>query len=155
MGDFVLDAGEMLGVGDRLRLWIVEIDDVAIGAALFIAGGGEIAYVNGGFDDAYARLKPTLLAIAATIEDGFARGENRVDLGGGGQPYKFRFADADDPIHWASLRVRDRHYPRTRALLLRGDLRWRAIVAFKHLPQNLQIRLKALRNGHKRVVRPR
>lgn len=145
MGELLMDASDSLGAGERLRLWMVELDDVAIGAGLFVAGGGEIAYVNGGFDEAHGRLKPTLLAIAAAIEDGFARGERRLDLGGGAQPYKLRFADSDDPITWASLRVRDRRYPLTRAELLRSDVRWWAIVGFKRLPERRRDQIKAAR----------
>jgi CelD/BcsL family acetyltransferase involved in cellulose biosynthesis len=143
MAELLLDAAETLGAGERLRLWIVELGDVAIGAGLFVAGGGEIAYVNGGFDEAHGRLKPTLLAIAAAIEDGFARGERRLDLGGGAQSYKLRFADADDPITWASLRVRDVRYPLTRVQLLRTDMRWWGRLAFQRLPPRRQDQLKA------------
>jgi CelD/BcsL family acetyltransferase involved in cellulose biosynthesis len=143
--ELLLDAAESLGAGDRLRLWIVELGEQAIGAGLFVAGGGEIAYVNGGFDEAHSRLKPVLLAIAAAIEDGFARGEDRLDLGGGPQPYKLRFADADDPITWASLRVRDLRYPLTRAQLLKQDVRWWARVALYRLPAEHRDRLRDLR----------
>jgi CelD/BcsL family acetyltransferase involved in cellulose biosynthesis len=143
--ELLLDAAETLGTGERLRLWTVELGDVAIGAGLFVAGGDEIAYVNGGFDEAHGRLKPTLLAIAAAIEDGFARGERRLDLGGGAQSYKLRFADADDPITWASLRVRDVRYPLTRAQLLRSDMRWWVRLAFYRLPPRRRDQLKAAR----------
>jgi CelD/BcsL family acetyltransferase involved in cellulose biosynthesis len=152
MDEMLLDASTSLGAGERLRLWMVELDGTAIGAGLFVAGGGEIAYVNGGFDEAHGALKPNLLAIAAAIEDGFARGERRLDLGGGAQPYKLRFADGDDAITWASLRIYDRRYPLTRAEMLKSDMRWWAIVAFKRLPPERQDQIKAAR---RRIERER
>jgi CelD/BcsL family acetyltransferase involved in cellulose biosynthesis len=151
MAEMLRDAAGSLGAGDRLRLWIVELGDTAIGAGLFIAGGGEIAYVNGGFDEAHARLRPPLLAIAAAVEEGFRRGERRLDLGGGANPYKQRFADTDDPITWVSLRMRDRRYPLTCAQLLRGDARWWARVALERVPQGGQDWVRAARRRFRRV----
>jgi CelD/BcsL family acetyltransferase involved in cellulose biosynthesis len=143
--ELVLEAARGLGAGDRLRLWMVELQGEPIGAGLFIAGGGEISYLNGGFDERESRYRPPLLAIAAALEDGFARGERRLDLGGGANPYKQRFADADEPITWVSLRIRNRHYPATAAQLLGPDLRWWARVALNRLPEGPRERLKQAR----------
>lgn len=146
MDALLVDAGARLVLGDRMRLWIAELDGHAIGAGLFIAGGGEVAYVNGGFDEEHAQLKPTLLVIAAAIEDAFERGDHRVDLGGGGQPYKWRFADSDDPITWASLRMRDASYPVTAAQMLGGDVRWWARTAFRRMPEDCQAKIEEMRS---------
>jgi CelD/BcsL family acetyltransferase involved in cellulose biosynthesis len=145
MAELVVESALMLG--ERLRLWMVELEDRPIGAGLFVAAGGEIAYVNGGFDEEHARLRPSLLAIAAAVEEGFERGEVRLDLGGGANPYKQRFADSDDPIAWMSLRPRNRRYPLTQAQLLGGDLRWWAAAAARRLPEDKRDRLRALLRG--------
>ncbi len=143
MGEFVLDAAAGLGLGERLRIWMIELDGEPIGAGLFVAAGGEIAYVNGGFDESQSRLRPALLAIAAAVEEGFSRGDRRIDLGSGANPYKQRFADGDDPMTWLSLRLRNRRYPITRAQLLRDDLRWWARVAANRLPPDVRERLRS------------
>ncbi|HTC73877.1 MAG TPA: GNAT family N-acetyltransferase, partial [Solirubrobacteraceae bacterium] len=85
----------------RFRLWMLEIDGEPISAQLFLEAGGELLYMNGGWDERHAKFKPAMLGIFYAIEDAFARGERRLDLAPGGQPYKLRFADGDDPVAWA------------------------------------------------------
>jgi CelD/BcsL family acetyltransferase involved in cellulose biosynthesis len=142
MDRMLLDAaGELLPEG-RFRLWLVEIDGKAIGAGLFLAAGGELSYFNGGFDEEFARYKPTLQTILSALEDAFGRGEQRLDFGGGPQPYKLRFADSEAPLAWVNLRPRTARYPLTWAQVLRGDLRFWAISGFRKLPEERQERLK-------------
>ena len=142
MRELILDSAGQLGVGERLRLWMIELGDEAIGAGLFIEGGGDIVYVNGGFDEDHARLRPALLAIAAAVEEGFERGEQRLDLGSGANPYKQRFSDAEPNLTWIALRIRNRRYPLTWAQLVPGQLRWYARVAANRLPESQRERLK-------------
>jgi CelD/BcsL family acetyltransferase involved in cellulose biosynthesis len=142
MRELILDSAAQLGVGERLRLWMIELGDEAIGAGLFIEGGGDIVYVNGGFDEEHARLRPALLAIAAAVEEGFERGEQRLDLGSGANPYKQRFSDVEANLTWIALRIRNRRYPLTWTQLLPGDLRWYARVAVNRLPENRREKLK-------------
>ncbi len=87
----------------RLRLWVLEVDGEPISTQLFLAAGGEVAYVNGGWDERFARLRPAMLGILYAIEDAFARGEKRMDLGAGEQHYKHRLADGEDPVAWTIL----------------------------------------------------
>ena len=105
MHDMLIDAANELLPEERFRLWLVELEGKPIGAGLFICGGGELCYFNGGFDEDYARYKPTLQAILSAVEDAFGRGEKRLDFGGGPQPYKQRFADGEDQLEWASVVV--------------------------------------------------
>lgn len=99
----------------RLRLWMLEVDGEPISTQLFFAADGEVAYINGGWDERFAQLKPAMLGILYAIEDAFARGERRIDLGGGEQPYKLRFADGNDPVAWSILMPFGRRLPLTRA----------------------------------------
>lgn len=101
----------------RFRLWMLEIDGEPISAQLFVEAGGEVVYMNGGWDERFAKLKPAMLGILYAIEDSFARREERIDLGPGGQPYKLRFADGNDPIAWTILMVPGRRLPLTAARL--------------------------------------
>lgn len=98
---------------NRVRLWMLEIEDEPISAQLFVAAGGEVAYVNGGWDERFARFKPAMLAILHAIEDAFTRGERRMDLGAGEQSYKQRFADGNDPVAWTILMPPGRRLPLT------------------------------------------
>jgi CelD/BcsL family acetyltransferase involved in cellulose biosynthesis len=83
---------------ERFRLYVAELDGVPIAAQLFLAAGGEIMYHNGGWDETYARLKPGMVGLLHAIEQGYALGDRRLDLGPKAQPYKLRFANSDDPI---------------------------------------------------------
>jgi CelD/BcsL family acetyltransferase involved in cellulose biosynthesis len=101
----------------RMRLWMLEAEGQPISAQLFAAAGGEVVYYNGGWDERFAKLKPAMLGILAAVEQAFANGEERVDLGPGAQPYKLRFADGDDPLTWTILMPPGRRLPLTAARL--------------------------------------
>ncbi len=136
------DAAHALGP-DRLRLWVAEIEGETISAQLFIAAGREIKYWNGGWAEAHAALKPSMLTILAAIEDAFARGEARMDLGVGTHEYKLRFADSEDTITWGGLIARNRRWPTTRAELASRVLRYRAKRAVEALPEPVTERVAA------------
>jgi CelD/BcsL family acetyltransferase involved in cellulose biosynthesis len=99
----------------RFRLWLIEVDGRAISAHLFVCAGGEVAYWLGGFDEAWARQRPAMVALLRSVEHAFASGDDRVDFGGGDQPYKYRFADGEDLLEWVTLVPRDRRYAAARA----------------------------------------
>jgi CelD/BcsL family acetyltransferase involved in cellulose biosynthesis len=114
-----------------------------ISVQLFQAAGGQIKYWNGGWMEAHAALKPTMLTILAALEDGIARGEHAIDLGAGTHPYKLRFADGDDPLTWGGLILRNGRWPRTRAELAPRVLRYRAKRAVLALPAPVTERIEA------------
>jgi CelD/BcsL family acetyltransferase involved in cellulose biosynthesis len=95
-------AGELVAAG-RLRLASVATEDQTVAVQAIVAAGGEASYWLGGFDDDWARTKPALVALLAAVEDSFARGDERFDLGGGTQDYKLRFADGQEQLEWTSL----------------------------------------------------
>ncbi len=98
------DIGEaLLRREGRFRLRILEVEREPIAAQLFLAVGGRVQYVNGGWDERYAKLKPPMLGILDVIEEAFERGEDVVDLGTGEQSYKLRFGDAVDSLTWSLL----------------------------------------------------
>ncbi|MFZ2114027.1 MAG: GNAT family N-acetyltransferase [Solirubrobacteraceae bacterium] len=111
----------------RFRLWMLELQGTPISAQLFIGAGGEVAYINGGWDERFAHLKPAMLGILYAIEDAFAHSHERMDLGAGALPYKQRFADGSDPVAWNILVVPGSHLPltviRTAPMLARSALR--------------------------------
>jgi CelD/BcsL family acetyltransferase involved in cellulose biosynthesis len=137
-------AGAAAALGpERLRLWVAEVDGEPISAQLFIAAGEELKYWNGGWSEAHADLKPSMLTILAAIEDAIGRGEQRLDLGVGTHEYKLRFADSEDTLTWGGLIRRNRRWPATRAELAPRVLRYRAKLAVQALPEPLSDRLAA------------
>ena len=86
-----------------LRLFEIRIADRAISSHLFLAAGGEVSYWLGGFDDAYAKRHPALVSMLDAVEDAIRRGEERLDLGNGDQPYKQRFATDADALRWVGV----------------------------------------------------
>jgi CelD/BcsL family acetyltransferase involved in cellulose biosynthesis len=109
------DVGRTLLPSGRFRLRMLELDGEAISAQLFLAAGGTVLYVNGGWDVRHAGLKPSMLGLLDTVEEAFAMGEQRLDLGVGDQDYKQRFADDDAPIGWCILMPPGRRRLLTRA----------------------------------------
>jgi len=140
VGRQLLDEG-----GFRLR--ILELDGAPISAQLFAAAGGDVIYYNGGWDEQHAQFKPAMLGILDAIEDAFARGERRMDLGPGAQPYKLRFADGTDPLSWWVLVPPGRRMPATLARTLPMTT-WRELrtSAKRALPPERVERLRTLRD---------
>jgi CelD/BcsL family acetyltransferase involved in cellulose biosynthesis len=110
---------------DRLRLWTVRVGGEIVAAQVFVAAGGEVANWNGGWDERHARVQPPLLALLAAMDDAAARGERRIDMGGGDDHYKQRFADESVSLAIAStvLLPASVRTPLTRLELVPGQAR--------------------------------
>lgn len=139
VGHQLLDEG-------AFRLRMLELDGEPISAQLFTAIGGEAIYLNGGWDERFAQYKPAMLGILDAIEDAFARGDRRMDLGPGAQPYKLRFADGDAPLAWSIVIPPGRAMPRALAQTL-PTMAWRELrtAAKRALPPERVERLRELR----------
>ncbi len=95
------DIGESLLDHDRrFLLRVFEIDGEPVCAQVFLPAGGRVQYLAAGWDERFAKFKPTLMGMLAAVEDGFEHGDECVDLGSGEQHYKLRFADGSDPVAW-------------------------------------------------------
>jgi CelD/BcsL family acetyltransferase involved in cellulose biosynthesis len=116
-----------LDLAARDRMWIsrIEVDGELICDQLFVAAGEEVSYWNGGFDGRWAAYRPGLLSLLAAVEDAFARGAARLDLGAGAQDYKYRFAGTEDRLVRALVLPRGRWYPVARAFTTPAELRAR------------------------------
>lgn len=95
-------AGELTAQG-RFRLWCIDSADRTVSAHLFLGAGEEASYWLGGFDREWRSHSPALQTVLVAIEDAFARGERRLDLGPGGQDYKYRLADGESRLDWLLL----------------------------------------------------
>lgn len=145
------EAGSALTPSGRFRIWIMEIEGQPIWANLFLAAGGELLAVNSGWDEQWAQMSPPLLGMLHAIEDAFQRGERRLDLGIGDDPFKLQFADGNDPVAWGILLAPTRRLPatglRTAPMLLGSALRDTAKRTFK--PEQLD-RMRRMRQASRR-----
>lgn len=140
----IVDAGEQLLDDGRLALRVLELDGEPICAQLFIEAGGTELFVNGGWDERHAALKPSLLCLLDAVEDAFAQGRGRLDLGVGEQAYKLRFADGDAPLEWALLLAPGGRLPLSAARSSRAVVRAHARAAALRLPEERVARLRGL-----------
>jgi len=88
----------------RFRLLSIDVGGVSISAHLFVRAGATSAYWLGGFDDRWAACRPSIQVLAAAGEEGIERGDECLELGPGGQDYKYRLADSEDGLEWVTLR---------------------------------------------------
>lgn len=124
----------------RLSIWAVEVDGRAISSHLFVEAGDEMVYWLGGHDDAWGAHKPGLQTLVAAVEDAFARGVARLDLGPGDQEYKYRLADGESSLEWVTLLAPGRS-PVPRAALA---VRHARIAGARRLTPEQRERVKAL-----------
>jgi len=87
------------------------------------------------------------------VEDAFAQGRRRFDLGVGEQSYKLRFADGDAPLEWALLLAPGARLPlsaaRSSRAVARAHLRSAALRA---LSDEQVARLKRLSGRLRRTA---
>jgi CelD/BcsL family acetyltransferase involved in cellulose biosynthesis len=88
-------AADELTEKGRLRVFALDVAGEPASVQLFVAAGGEVAYWLGGFDERWGAFGPGNLAVLMAVQDFFSRGEDRFDLGPGGQRYKYRFATGE------------------------------------------------------------
>lgn len=137
-------AGRQLLPENRFRLWSIDIAGETICSALFVSAGGETSYWLGGFDERWAAQQPSLVALTVAVEHAWDAGDHRIDLGGGGQAYKYRLADGEDHLQTTMLIPRDREYLLARLHIAPSQLR-RAVV--KRIPQETKGRVKEVFRG--------
>lgn len=87
----------------RFRLWVLELDGRPVGAEILIAAGGTASFWLGGFEPARASLQPSVQTMLHAIEHAFELGDGHVDLGEGGQDFKYRLADGEETLAWFAV----------------------------------------------------
>jgi len=101
--EMLADAAKAMTSDGRMRLYALKVDGKTIASAIFVAAGGEISYWLGGHDDAWNNRSPSKVLVAEAIEDGIKRGDCVLDLGPGGQSYKYEFADGENTLNWMTI----------------------------------------------------
>jgi len=140
------EVGEAHADDGIFRLVLLELEGKAIAAQLHMGLGGEVLFWNGGWDEDYASFNPSVLCLLAALEDAFARGDRRLDLGPGAQPYKLRMAEGNDPLAWTVLMVPGARLPLTLARTMPMVAKRRSLTLAKHaLPAERVDRLRELR----------
>jgi CelD/BcsL family acetyltransferase involved in cellulose biosynthesis len=94
----ISDAARELADGGGARLFALDVDGEIAGVDLSVAAGGTVIAWTGSYDPRYADLSPGTQTLLAAIEEACNRGDRRVDLGTGAQPWKRHYADADRPL---------------------------------------------------------
>jgi CelD/BcsL family acetyltransferase involved in cellulose biosynthesis len=147
--EMLVTAAEELVPSSRLRLWCIEADGRTICSSLFVAAGGTLSYWLGGFDERWAQYGPAIETVRAALEHAWMVGDRVLDLGPGGQQYKYTFADGADVVHPFDLVPRTAGSTRARMWLMpehawarMKNLRYEAVRA---LSPGTQQRLKAIR----------
>jgi CelD/BcsL family acetyltransferase involved in cellulose biosynthesis len=149
---FVVECGEQLLDEGRFALRVLELDGEPACAQLFVGAGGTVLFVNGGWDERHASLKPSLVCLLDEVEHVFEQGAQRFDLGVGEQSYKLRFADGTAPLAWGVLMAPSARLPltaaRTAPSLARTRLRDSARrMLSEHQLEQLRTAQRRLRSG--------
>ncbi len=143
------DAAHQLAPLGRLRLWSIEAGGDPVSSHLFVGAGGTLSYWLGGFDPRWAPYGPAIETVRAAIQHAWTVGDRVVDLGPGGQNYKYTFADGEDAVENVDLAPRSRRLLRTQftVVALHTSTKARVIrqMASRRLSPRALRRLKAIR----------
>lgn len=137
----LVDAGRALLPEGRFRLASIEVDGHAISSLLFVSAGREVAYWNGGFDVAWERCKPSLVGLVEAVGAGLEAGAEHLDLGPGGQEYKYRFSDSVSNLRAVTLVPPGRTYAVGRLLFAPRQAR---VALSARLSESQKVRLRAI-----------
>lgn len=149
-------AGPSLVASGQLRIWSLDVGGETIASSLVFHAGREVGYWLNGFAEEYARLEPSKISILRVVEDAFALGADRLDLGEGVYEYKRRFADREEGLAYFALMLpAGRRRPLVEAALAPAAIRRSAAG---HFSPEARSRIRTLaRNwpGAGRRARPR
>ncbi|HEX2291891.1 MAG TPA: GNAT family N-acetyltransferase [Gaiellaceae bacterium] len=118
----LLAAARRLGP-ERFRLWLLELEGRPVCAEILVAAGGTASFWLGGFEPEHAALQPSLQTMLHAIEHAFRAGDGRIDLGEGGQEFKYRLADGERELAWFAVVGRGARTLPAKAELAAGRLR--------------------------------
>jgi CelD/BcsL family acetyltransferase involved in cellulose biosynthesis len=94
----VREAAPRLVAQGKLHLWSIEAGGSVVCSSVNLVTSSSTTMWLGGFDPAWTHARLMLAMFANIVEDAFARGLRRVNLGDGAQPYKRRLADGEEDL---------------------------------------------------------
>jgi CelD/BcsL family acetyltransferase involved in cellulose biosynthesis len=95
--DWIEEVGRDLVEEGRFRMGVLEVDGSPICVDFNLLAGEELAAINVGWDERYAKLAPARIAAARLVEAAYGWGCHRIHLGRAATPHKLRLANGDDP----------------------------------------------------------
>jgi CelD/BcsL family acetyltransferase involved in cellulose biosynthesis len=101
----------------RFRLLCLDLDGEVIAADLLLAAGREVSAWNSGFDEAHRDFSPIMQCLVYALADAADRGERTMNLGPGGQDYKYRLSTSEDCLRSSVIVPRGASYPLVRLRL--------------------------------------
>jgi CelD/BcsL family acetyltransferase involved in cellulose biosynthesis len=119
----LIAVGRKLLPGGRFRLLSIDLDGEPIAGQLLLAAGREVSAWNSGFDEAHAKLSPSMQCIVEALRDASERGERTMSLGPGGQDYKYRLSNGEDSLNSRVLVPPGATYPLARLRLTPTQIR--------------------------------
>jgi CelD/BcsL family acetyltransferase involved in cellulose biosynthesis len=141
--DWLEELGSSLIDSGRFRMCVLEVAGSPVCVDFGLLAGRELAAVNSGWDERYAKLAPAKLAVLRVVQGAYERDCERVHLGVGEKASKLRLANGNDPVAWTIFMPPSSRLPRTYGGALPALLRRRASdAAERALPAD---RLEALR----------
>jgi CelD/BcsL family acetyltransferase involved in cellulose biosynthesis len=141
--DWLEELGGSLIDSGRFRMCVLEVAGVPVCVDFGLLAGTQLAAVNSGWDERYAKLAPAKLAVLRVVQGAYERGCERVHLGVGEKANKLRLANGNDPVAWTIFMPPSSRLPLTYGGALPALLRRRASdAAERALPAD---KLEALR----------
>lgn len=141
--EWLEDLGGPLIDSGRFQMCVLEVAGSPICVDFGLIAGTELAAINSGWDERYAKLAPAKLAVLRVVQGAYERGCERVHLGVGEKANKLRLANGNDPVAWTLFMPPSSRLPRTYGGALPALLRRRASdAAERALPAD---KLEALR----------
>ena len=144
---WIEELGSELIEQGRFQMCVLEIDGVPICIDFGLIAGEELAAINSGWDERYAKLAPAKLAVLRVVRNAYERGCRRVHLGCGENANKVRLANGNDPVAWTMFMPPSPRLPQVYGSALPGLLRRRASdAAARALPPQKLEALRRLRD---------
>lgn len=149
------DAGDRLSAQPgRFRLQMLEAAGETISAQLFVASGGHVLYINGGWNERFSSLRPAMLAILLAIEECFTRKDAVLDLGMVDHPYKLRFSDGSATLESTLLIPAGLRLPQTTLSVAPGAIASTArMMAKRKLSSEQRNRYRTARKRVRQLLR--
>ena len=110
MSSFFLRLAEQMAAAGMLRLYLLDLDDVTIAAALCFDYRSTVYLYNNGYDATHRRLSPGLLCKVLTIRESIRDGRRIYDFLKGSEKYKQRLGGRPVPLlrcelEWDAKRI--------------------------------------------------